>query len=100
MATAHSDYKHGTMAVGAQTNTFSGFLKSSLYGATFLVFFLLYPILAFCTPLTWPPALLISAVIGIILGVVLKLKGGWFGTVIGLSIFLAIVSWALTLLTS
>ncbi len=100
MATAHSDYKHGTMAVGAQSNTFSGFIKSSLYGAAFLVFFLLYPILAFCLPLTWPPALLISAVIGIILGVVLKLKGGWYGTVIGLSIFLVPVSMILAALTN
>lgn len=99
MASADSDYTPGSMPVEAQANTFGGFMNFTVYGGCLIAFFLLFPILVFCTPLTWVPSLAISAVFGIILGIVFKLKGGWYAGVIGLSIFLALVSLALSALT-
>lgn len=90
MASANSDYEQGSMPVEAQSRTFGGFMNITVYGGCLIVYLLLYPTLVFSTPLTWLPSLVIAAVVGIILGVIFKLKGGWFATIIGFSIFLAI----------
>ena len=100
MASADSDYTPGSMPVEAQSHTFGGFMNLTMYGGCLIVFTLLYPILVFCTPLAWFPSLVVAAVVGIILGVVFKLKGGWFAAVVGLSIFLAMVSLALSALVN
>jgi len=100
MASSNSDYTPGSMPVVAQSRTFDGFMNLTVYGGCLVVFLLLYPTLVFCTPLAWLPSLVIAAVVGIILGVVFKLKGGWFAAIIGLSIFLAICSAALSALTN
>ena len=91
MASAQSNHVQGTMPVDAQSRTFGGFMNLTVYGGCFITFLLLYPILAFSTPLSWLPSLIISAVVGIILGVIFKLKGGWFATIVGVSIFLVIL---------
>lgn len=95
MASANSDYKPGTMPVEAQARTFGGFMNLTVYGGCFIVFILLYPTLVFCTALTWLPSLIISVVVGIVLGLVFKLKGGWYAAIIGTSILLALISLAL-----
>jgi len=92
MAASNSDYTTGSMPIEAQSHTFGGFMNFTVYGGCLVCFILLYPILVFCTPLAWLPSLVISAVFGIILGLVFKLKGGWYAGIIGLSIFLAIFS--------
>lgn len=92
MATGPSDFKPGTMPVESQTSTFGGFMNLTVYGGSLIAVILLYPILVFCTSLAWLPSLVITGVFGIILGVALKLKGGWFAAVIGLCVFLAIIS--------
>lgn len=100
MASANSNYKPGSMPVDAQARTFGGFMNLTVYGACFVVFMLLYPTLVFCTALTWMPSLVISAVVGILLGVIFKLKGGWFAAIIGMSVFLALFSLLLIWLRS
>ncbi len=92
MASANSDYIQGSMPVEAQSRTFSGFMNLTVYGSCLIVFLLLYPTLVFSTALTWLPSLVIAAVVGILLGVVFKLKGAWFATIIGLSILLAVAA--------
>lgn len=92
MAAGPSDHKIGTMPVESQKGTFGGFMNTTVYGGCMLAVILLFPILVFCTALTWVPSLVLTAVFGIILGVALKLKGGWFAAVIGLCVFLAILS--------
>ena len=98
MAAGSSDYKQGSMPVEAQKGTFDGFMNLTTYGGGMIAVLLLYPILVFCTPLAWLPSLFVIAVFGIVLGVALKLKGGWFASVIGLCIFLGIVSIATKLI--
>ena len=92
MAAGHSDYTRGKMPVEAQSGTFSGFMGLTVYGGCAIGVILLMPILVFAVHLAWPLALIISFVFGIILGVVFKLKGGWYVFVVGLAILTAIFS--------
>lgn len=98
MASGSSDHTIGTMPVESQKHTFGGFMNVTVYGGCLIAVILMYPILVFCTALTWVPSLVLTAVFGIILGVALKLKGGWFASVIGLCVFLAIFSVAISAL--
>ena len=92
MASGSSDYKIGSMAVEAQKGTFGGFMSMTVYGGCLIAVILFYPILVFCTSMTWVPSLIATIVFGIVLGVALRLKGGWYVSVIGMAIFLAIFS--------
>lgn len=92
MAAGSSDFKQGSMPVEAQKGTFGGFMNLTVYGGGMIAVILLYPILVFCTALAWLPSLAATAIFGIIFGVAMKLKGGWFASVIGLCIFLGILS--------
>lgn len=96
MAGGHSDYTRGTMPMDAQTKTFSGFIKGSAFGTAFIAVSLIMPILVFCTSMTWGPALLVTFIIGLILGPVFKLGGSWYGTLIALAIIGALVSLLIT----
>lgn len=98
MAAGSSDFKQGSMPVEAQKGTFGGFMNLTVYGGGMIAVILLYPILVFCTSLAWFPSLVVTAVFGIVFGVIMKLKGGWFASVIGLCVFLAIMSILIMLL--
>jgi len=98
MAAGHSDYTRGKMPVEAQSGTFSGFMGLTVYGGCAIGVILLMPILVFAVHLAWPLALIISFVFGIILGVVFKLKGGWYVGLVVMAIMAAIVSFLLSLL--
>lgn len=76
----------------AHDNTFTGFIKISAFMTAFIAVSLIMPILVFCTPLGWGSALLVSFIIGLILGPVFKLGGGWYGTLIALAIVGAVAS--------
>jgi len=89
---ASTDYKRGEMEVSAQTGTFGGFMTGTVYGGAAVVYILLYPILMFAVGLTWLPSLVISVIIACILGLALRLKGQWYGFVIGLGVITAIIS--------
>ena len=92
MAGGHSDYTHGTMKMDAHDKTFAGFIKGSAFATAVIAVSLIMPILVFCTSMTWGPALLVSFIIGLILGPVLKLGGSWYGTLIALAIIGALAS--------
>jgi hypothetical protein len=92
MAGGNSDYQHGTMPLEGHNHTFSGFIKFSAFATAVIAVCLIMPILVFCTSVTWFPALITTFIIGLILGPVLKLGGGWYGTLIALAIVGAIVS--------
>lgn len=96
MAGGHSDYTHGTMPMDAHKNTFAGFVKGSAFTTAVIAVSLIMPILVFCTSVTWVPALLISFIVGLILGPALKLGGSWYGTLIALAIIGAVVSVLIT----
>lgn len=92
MAGGHSDYKHGSMQVDAQSGTFSGFMGGTLYGGSLIALFVIMPTLVFAVGMHWLPALFATLIFGVILGVVLKFKGGWYVGLIGLAILTAFFS--------
>ncbi len=90
MGSGHSDYVHGEMNVDDHKDTFGGFMDWTTYGGAMVALIVILPTLIFCTALTWFPALVVTTIVGIILGVALKLKGGWYALVIGLAVLIAI----------
>ena len=97
MAGGHSDYKHGSMEVTAQSGTFSGFMGGTIYGGALIALVVLMPTLVFAVGLHWFPALVATVIFGFVLGVVLKLKPGWYVGIVGLSILVAFISLMLSL---
>ncbi len=83
MAGSHGNYHKGEMEVSAQRGTFDGFMNLTIYGGGLLALMLLFPILTVGgVNLHWLPALIITVVVGILMGLFLKLKGTWYATVI------------------
>lgn len=91
MAAGHSDYTRGEMPVEAQRGTFQGFMNWTIYGGAFIVIVLLMPTLVFGANMTWMSALIATVVVGIVLGIALKLKGAWYAVVIGMAIITALL---------
>ena len=99
MAGGHSDYKRGSMEVTEQSGTFSGFMSGTIYGGAAVALVVLMPTLVFGVNLHWFPSLIATFVFGIILGLALKLKPGWYVGIVALSILVALFSFILSLLT-
>ena len=86
MAGAHSDYEKGTMEIADQRGTFSGFMGLTIYGGGLIALALLFAILTVGgVGLHWFPALIATVIVGIVVGMLLKLKAVWYATVILLS---------------
>jgi hypothetical protein len=92
MAGGHSDYTHGTMKVDAQSGTFSGFMGGTKYGGALIALIVIMPTLVFAVGMHWFPSLVATVVLGFVLGVAMKFKGGWYVGLIGLSILVALFS--------
>ena len=97
MAGGSSNYNRGSMEVEAQTGTFSGFMGGTKYGGALIVLFVLMPTLVFAVGLHWLPALVATVILGFIMGIALKLKGGWYVGIVGLAIATAILCFILSL---
>ncbi len=95
---ADTNYTRGEMSIEDHSETFGGFMKTSIYGGAVIIVTLLFPILTFGAMLAWPTALLTSVIIGIVIGIALKFKAQWYAVMIGLAIFLAIIIALLTML--
>ena len=65
-------------------------MNATVYGGSMIIYILLFPTLMFAVNLGWMPSLLISVIVAIIIGVALKLKGGWYVFVMGMAIVTAI----------
>ena len=92
MASGQSDYTRGEMPVEEQEGTFKGFMALTIYGGAALVAILLYPTLVFGTALSWLTSLIITVVVGIVIGLALKLKGAWYAWLIFGAVVTAIIS--------
>ena len=86
MAGGHSDYHRGSMPIQGQKETFDGFMNWTVYGGAFLVVLLLFPILAICSSFGWLPSLIATLLVGILIGLGLKLKGVWYASIVILAI--------------
>ena len=97
MASNHSDYTKGTMGVAGHKKTFGGFMGFTVYGGAAIALIVLYPTLVFGTPLGWLPSLIATLILGLVLGAIFKLKGGWYAGMIASAIPVAIVSLVLSI---
>lgn len=92
MGGSNSNYNRGEMEIGSQKTTFDGFMGITIYGGTLIGLMLLMAILTVGgVGLAWLPALIITFVIGVIVGVALKLNGTYFASITGLAIITAII---------
>ncbi|MDB2437769.1 aa3-type cytochrome c oxidase subunit IV [Hellea sp.] len=92
MAAEHSDYERGTMGVDGHKKTFGGFMGTTVYGGAAIALLVIFPTLVFGANMGWLPALIATLIVGVILGVALKLKGGWYAGMIVSAVPLAIAS--------
>lgn len=90
MAAGHSDYNRGDMPIEAQSKTFSGFMVGTIYGGAFIAVVLLFPILFFGANFSWMTSLVSTLVVGILIGLALKLKGIWYATLVIMAVITAI----------
>lgn len=90
MAAEDSDYEHGTMGVDAHKKTFGGFMGATVYGGAALALIVIFPTLIFGVKMGWLPSLITTLVIGVILGVALKLKGAWYAAMVASAVPTAI----------
>jgi len=83
MANSHSDYQRGDMQIEDQRTTFDGFMNLTVYGGGLIALALLMAILTVGgVGLGWLPALIITTIVGILAGILLKLRAVWYATVI------------------
>lgn len=98
MTAGSSNYTHGEMNVKDQSGTFGGFMGVVKYAGALVALIVLMPTLVFGAGVTWVNALLISFVLGVIVGVALKFKAAWYIVLVVLAIFVGIASFLLALL--
>ena len=92
MGTESSKYVRGNMNVEEHQHTFGGFMGLTKYGGAAVAMFVLYPTLVFGTPLSWLAALITTLLVGVVVGIGLKLKGGWYAGMIATAVPVAIAS--------
>lgn len=92
MAEDEKNYVKGTMGVDGHKKTFGGFMGTTVYGGAALALIVIFPTLVFGVSMSWTSALIVTLVLGIILGLALKLKGAWYAGVIVSAVPLAMAS--------
>lgn len=82
-----TEYHHGEMNIDEQARTFSGFMRTTVWGCALLAVLLTFLTLHYTfVGLDWFVSLGISIVLGVVIGLLLGLKGAWYATLIGLAV--------------
>mgnify|MGYP000574949185 CR=1 FL=1 len=87
---ANSDYTRGEIKITDHKETFSGFMGMSVYGGATIIVTLLFPILVFGVNLAWPTSMIATVIIGVIMGVALKLKAQWYALLVAGAVSLSV----------
>ena len=82
-----TDYVRGEMDIADHKSTFNGFISVSVWSSLIIGLTILYLTLVFAVGLDWMASLIGCAVIGVILGLVMKMKTAWYVTVGGMFVF-------------
>ena len=100
MATA--DYTHGDMDVTEQENTWSAFIKGSMWGGAIIMMVVAYATFTLTMGMPWLVALVLVAGAAIVGGLAMNMGGAWVASVVGLAalavlvqIIIGIVGWLL-----
>jgi len=83
---SHSDFVHGNMDIADQKATYEGFITVSLWSSLLIGLLVIFLTLAFSVHLPWMPVLFGCAAIGVVAGILLKMPGSWYGTLIGTTV--------------
>lgn len=94
---ADSNYKRGEMDIEGHSDTFGGFMSMSMYGGAAIIVALLVPVLVFGANIAWPAAMLVSVILGVIIGVALKFKAQWYAVLIGVAVIFSVIIGLLSL---
>ena len=81
-----TDYHHGEMEIAEQRRTFSGFVRVTVWASGLLAVLLVFLTLAFAVGVSWFASLAVALVLGVLIGLGLGMKGGWYAAVIGLAV--------------
>lgn len=92
-----SEYQRGDMEIDEQENTFSSFMGMSVWFGGFTAVIVLWLALTFATGTGWMVATIISTIVGVAMGLALKMKAGWYATVIGLAFATFVVGFIISL---
>ncbi|MCU0883037.1 MAG: aa3-type cytochrome c oxidase subunit IV [Hyphomonadaceae bacterium] len=86
MAGQDDTYTHGSMEISDQTGTYKGFLVWATWGSLICALAVLFLSLVFAAGQPWLGSLFGVAALGVVAGMAMKLGGGWFATVVGLTV--------------
>jgi len=71
-------------------------MSGSKWGGGIILVICLYAILTFAAKFAWPPSLVGTFVVGVLYGLALKMKTGWYAMVFALAVLGAIISILIT----
>jgi ATP/ADP translocase len=81
-----ADHERGTMDVSEQSRTFSSFMGLSIWFGGLTILSVLFLALTFAAHVGWMVSLIVTTIVGILMGLALKLKASWYATVIGFAV--------------
>ena len=85
------DYQRGEMNISHQADTFSGFINVSIYSALLTAVPILYLAMVFGTDFGWFNSLIISTIVAVVGGVVLK-RGALYWFCVGVLVVVALIA--------
>ncbi len=86
MAATGDDYNRGGMTIAEQKETFSGFMSLTVWGSALTAAIVFALTLIFAAGVAWPVGVLSGAAVGVVAGLVLGLKTGWYAVVVALTV--------------
>lgn len=85
-----ANFTRGDMDIHGQKSTFSHFLGVSLWGTLLIIMGVALATIAFAMNMGWFAGLAAYVVIGVVAGLALGMKSGWWMTLIGTTILLGL----------
>ena len=97
---ADSNYTHGEMDIKEQARTFHGFMRMTVWGSAHLVILLTFLTLHFSVGTGWFTALGLAFVLGVVIGLLLKMKSAWYAALVGVGILGGVIGLLATLVSA
>jgi hypothetical protein len=89
---ASTEFHRGDMEVAEQEKTFHGFMRTTVWGSGLLALTLIFLTLHFTTVgMGWFPALAVTVVVGVLIGLGLRMKGAWYAALAVLAVFMFLI---------
>jgi len=86
-----SDYTRGEMEITDQSQTFSGFIRTTIWFSAHTGLGVLLLTLIFAVGMSWMTALIITFIMGVVIGLALKMKAAWYAFLVGATVLIGII---------